>query len=157
MSAEFHYAVGVGGNIGDVPATLRAAARWLEGDGLIVLAAEAPLIGTDPVGGPVGQPRFVNGAWILATSLGPHQLLHRLQRAETEFGRIRNLHWGPRTIDLDLLLREDGCTCASPVLTLPHPRLAERAFVLKPLAVIAPRWRVPPLGCTVAELSAACP
>lgn len=146
------YAIGLGGNLGDVPASAARARALLAGDGVTV-EAEAPWITTDPVGGPP-QPPFRNSAWIVATGLGPHGLLACLQRAEAACGRIREVRWGPRTLDLDLLLAEDGATAASPVLTLPHPRLHERAFVLVPLAAIAPGWRHPGLGLAVADLAA---
>lgn len=144
------YAIGVGANRGDRAATIAAAAAALAPD--IRLLASAPLIATAPLGGPRGQEPFLNGAWVVVTDLGPHQLLHRLQAIESALGRARAVHWGPRTLDLDLLLREDGLQVANAVLTLPHPRLAERAFVLAPLAQIAGDWPVPGSGLTVAGL-----
>jgi 2-amino-4-hydroxy-6-hydroxymethyldihydropteridine diphosphokinase len=144
------FAIGLGGNLGDVPAMAARARALLATDGVTV-EAEAPWLTTAPVGGPP-QPPFRNSAWIVATAYGPHGLLACLQRAESACGRVREVHWGPRTLDLDLLLAEDGTAVASPVLTLPHPRLHERAFVLDPLAAIAPDWRL--LGLTVADLAA---
>lgn len=144
------YAIGVGANRGDRAATIAAAAGLLAPD--IRLLASAPLITTAPLGGPRGQEPFLNGAWVVATDLGPHQLLHRLQAIESALGRVRAVHWGPRTLDLDLLLREDGLQVANVVLTLPHPRLADRGFVLAPLARIAGDWPVPGSGLTVAAL-----
>ncbi len=146
------YAVGIGGNLGDVPATATRARALLAADGVQV-EAEAPWITTAPVGGPP-QPPFRNSAWIVATTLGPHSLLDALRRAESACGRVREVRWGPRTLDLDLLLAEDGTMVDSPVLALPHPRLHQRLFVLEPLVAIAPRWRHPTLGCTVADLAA---
>lgn len=146
------YAVGIGGNLGDVPATAARARSLLAADGVLV-KTEAPWITTDPVGGPP-QPPFRNSAWIVSTAYGAHGLLACLQRAETACGRIREVRWGPRTLDLDLLLAEDGSVVASTVLTLPHPRLHERAFVLQPLAAIAPDWVHPGLGLAVADLAA---
>jgi 2-amino-4-hydroxy-6-hydroxymethyldihydropteridine diphosphokinase len=154
MDADLRYAVAVGGNRGEVAATLDRAADLLMADGLVRVVARSTLHRTAAVGGPRGQGDFLNGAWIVATDLGPHQLLHRLQAVESACGRTRMVTWGPRTCDLDLLLAEDGRRCASPVLTLPHPRLHERAFVLAPLAEIAPGWVVPGRG-TVAGLAAA--
>lgn len=145
------YAVGIGGNLGDVRAHARSAREILAADGVLV-EAEAPWIATAPVGGPL-QPPFLNSAWIVATGYGPHGLLDALRRAESACGRVREVRWGPRTLDLDLLLAEDGAIVDSPVLTLPHPRLHERAFVLRPLAVIAPDWRHPRLGRSVAGLT----
>ena len=128
------YAVGVGSNRGDRRGNIAAAAAMLT-DG-ITLIASSSLHETAPVGGPDGQGPFLNAVWIIATDLGPHQLLHRLQRIETVLGRVRTVHWGPRTIDLDLLLRADGLEIINQVLTLPHPRWQQRAFVREPLAEV---------------------
>lgn len=145
------YAIGLGGNLGDVPATAARALDLLAADGIATIAVAAWRT-TAPVGGPP-QPAFRNSAAVLATGLGPHGLLAALQRAESACGRNREVRWGPRTLDLDLLLAEDGTVAASPVLTLPHPRLHERAFVLDPLAEVASGWRHTLLGATVAELA----
>ena len=128
------YAVGVGSNRGDRRAIIAAAVAMLT-DG-IELIASSSLHETAPVGGPEGQGAYLNAVWIIATDLGPHQLLHRLQRIETALGRVRTVHWGPRTIDLDLLLRADGVTIANSILTLPHPRWQQRAFVREPLVEV---------------------
>lgn len=128
------YAVGVGSNRGDRRAFIAAAVAMLT-DG-IELIASSTLHETAPVGGPDGQGPFLNAVWIIATDLGPHQVLHRLQRIETALGRVRTAHWGPRTIDLDLLLRADGLEISNPVLTLPHPRWQQRKFVSEPLAEV---------------------
>ncbi len=107
---------------------------------------------TAPVGY-VDQPDFVNGALLLETELEPEELLHSLLAVERAMGRDRSgaLAKGPRVIDLDLLLMGD-LVIATAELTLPHPAMGERLFVLKPLAEIAPEMRVPTLGGTVAEL-----
>ncbi len=153
-TAPYRYAIGVGANRGDRMATIARARTLLEADDLVRVVAVAPWISSAPVGGPVGQEPFCNGAWLVTTGLGPHQLLHRLQAIETACGRIRTVRWGPRTLDLDLLLRDDGLIVDTPVLTLPHPLLHRRRFVVEPLAAIASAWRHPVLGRTVADLAA---
>jgi 2-amino-4-hydroxy-6-hydroxymethyldihydropteridine diphosphokinase len=95
---------------------------------------------TLPVGPP--QPNYMNGCAILEVNLSPLALLHVLFEIEARFGRIRDQHWGPRSLDLDLLLY-DQTILQSPELVLPHPRLHERGFVLVPLAEIAPDWVEP--------------
>jgi 2-amino-4-hydroxy-6-hydroxymethyldihydropteridine diphosphokinase len=145
------FAIGLGGNIGDVPACAARARALLAADGVLV-EAEAPWFTTAPVGGPP-QPPFRNSAWIVSTGYGAHGLLACLQRAEAACGRNREVRWGPRTVDLDLLLAEDGTVVDSPVLVLPHPRLHERNFVLVPLVAIAGGWRHPGLGCTISALA----
>lgn len=150
------FAIAVGANRGERARTIARAAELLAAEGDIAVIARSPLTETVPVGGPAGQGAFLNGAWLVATDLGPHQLLHRLQRVETALGRVRTVVDGPRTIDLDLVLAEAPLVVRDPVLTLPHPRLHLRAFVLEPLAAIAPAWRHPLLARTVAELARAC-
>ncbi len=143
MPEPWRYAIGVGANLGDRAATITQAAAWLDAGGVARVIAGSALIASAAVGGPSGQGAYLNGVWIVASSFGPHQLLAELQRIETRCGRVRTVHWGPRTIDLDLLLRDDGLVVASGVLSLPHPRLAERPFVLQPLISVAPDWPIP--------------
>ncbi len=143
--------VGLGSNLGDREATLRKAVRLLARlDGVEVVAASS-FHETEPVGGPPGQPRFLNAAAWLRVELGPEELLDRLLDLEARLGRVRRERWGPRTLDLDLLLYDDQ-TIMSDRLTVPHPRMHERRFVLAPLAEIAPEARHPTLGLTVEEL-----
>jgi len=142
MAEDWIYAIAVGANRGQRAATLTQAAMLLEDGGQCRIAARSQLHRTIPQGGPAGQEDFLNGAWLVASGLGPHQLLHRLQAIESRLGRVRTVPWGPRTIDLDLLLRDDGLRVATAVLRLPHPRFASRSFVLTPLAEIAGSWRV---------------
>ncbi|MFQ5749030.1 MAG: 2-amino-4-hydroxy-6-hydroxymethyldihydropteridine diphosphokinase [Planctomycetota bacterium] len=133
--------VGFGSNLGDRSANLRYALSVLEWKPGIHLRGVSSFLATDPVGGPP-QPCFLNAAAHLETNLPPHGLLHRLQQLEWRRGRRRGVVNGPRTLDLDLLLF--GCAVlADEELTLPHPRLEERAFVLEPLAEIASTLRLP--------------
>lgn len=155
MPETWRYAVGVGSNLGDRHAHLEQGAAMLDAGGIGRVIVRSNLIETAPVGGP-GQGVFLNGAWIVASGFGPHQVLAELQRIETLCGRVRTVRWGPRTLDLDLLMRDDGVIIASDVLILPHPRLGERPFVLGPLSRIAGDWREPLSGCTIAELAARC-
>ncbi|MGA7829371.1 MAG: 2-amino-4-hydroxy-6-hydroxymethyldihydropteridine diphosphokinase [Terracidiphilus sp.] len=151
--------IGMGGNLasaaGAPEATLAAAVRWLESLGCVV--CRSPLYSTAPVG-LSGQPRFVNAVVEVATDLAARELLAGLQAIELEFGRNRSagIANGPRTLDLDLLLM-DELEVSEPGLELPHPRLAERAFVLVPLNEIAALRIVPGRGKTVAELLAGLP
>ena len=131
--------VGVGSNLGDREATIRAAIAALPG-----VVAVSTLRETDPVG-VVDQPRFLNGAVRLETDLSARQLLDALLAIERELGRERRERWGPRTIDLDLLLYGDT-TVDEPGLTVPHPRLHERRFVLEPLAELDPALVIPGRG-----------
>ena len=143
--------VGMGANLGDARATLAAAVDALRELGEV--RAVSPLYETDPVG-LEDQPVFLNGAVALATSLDPHELLDALLAIEARFGRERTVRWGPRTLDLDLLAM-DGVELDDPRLTVPHPRLVEREFALRPLADIAPGLLVG--GVAVADRLAALP
>lgn len=124
--------VALGSNLGDREAYLRLGV-----DGLGYVTAISDLYETVPVGGPDGQGPFLNMVVEIETSLDPSALLRRCQRIEAEAMRQRTVHWGPRTLDVDIILF-DGVTMASTDLTIPHPRLAERPFVLAPLSDIAP-------------------
>ena len=137
--------VGLGANLGDRERTLHAAVDALAAEPGIELVAASTLRETEPVG--VGeQPRFLNGAAELETSLGARELLDRLLAIEQGFGRVRTPgEHGPRTLDLDLLLYGDD-VIDEPGLTVPHPRLHERRFVLEPLAELAPNLVVPGRG-----------
>jgi 2-amino-4-hydroxy-6-hydroxymethyldihydropteridine diphosphokinase len=142
--------VGLGANLGDCEGTIRRALELLDAEG-IELVAVSTLRETDPVGFP-DQPPFLNGAVAVDTELTPRELLERLLEVERELGRVRGEgpRYGPRTIDLDLLLYGD-LVVDEPGLTVPHPRLAERRFALEPLHELDPDLRLPD-GRAVREL-----
>jgi 2-amino-4-hydroxy-6-hydroxymethyldihydropteridine diphosphokinase len=128
----------LGGNVGDVRATLaRAIAMLCDHSEIRLLARSSDYL--TPPWGIEDQPPFVNLCIAVATTLTPHALLARAQAVERAFGRDRayEQRWGPRTLDIDILAYDD-VVLNEPNLTLPHPRLSERAFVLVPLAEIAP-------------------
>jgi 2-amino-4-hydroxy-6-hydroxymethyldihydropteridine diphosphokinase len=144
--------VGLGSNLGDREAMLRAALDALAADGELELGAVSSFCETDPVGY-LDQPRFLNAAAALETELSAQELLLRLLEVERSLGRTRDgPPLGPRTIDLDLLVYDD-LRLAEPGLRIPHPRLHERAFVLEPLAEIAPGLEIPGLGSVEALLA----
>ena len=128
--------LGLGSNVGDRWAQLRRAAAAVPD-----LVRVSPVYETEPVGGPSGQGRFLNAVAELETSLEPHQLLDVCHRLEEAAGRVRADHHGPRTLDVDVLLMDDPAgnriTVNEPDLTVPHPLMWERPFVLIPLADIA--------------------
>ena len=139
--------VGLGSNLGDRESTIRRAVALLdEAPGVDVLAVST-LRETEPWG-PVEQPTYLNGAVELETELEPRALLDVLLDVERRLGRVRTARWGPRTIDLDLLLHGDAIV-HEPGLTLPHPHLHERRFALEPLAELAPDAVVPGRGKVV--------
>lgn len=144
--------VGLGSNLGDREATIRAALDRLAQRGDIHVARVSSLRETDPVGYE-DQPRFLNGVAELTTDLAPRELLDRLLAVERELGRQRSgPRFGPRTIDLDLLLYGDAVV-GEEGLEIPHPRLAERRFVLEPLAELDDTLDVPGKGSVRALLS----
>ena len=130
--------IALGGNVGDVRATFQKAIAGICGMTQGALLARSSDYATPPWGD-VAQDRFINACIEIDTGLDPHALLFVLQKIETKFGRdrARETRWGPRTLDLDLIAYDD-VTMQKPELTLPHPRLFERAFVLVPLAEIVP-------------------
>jgi 2-amino-4-hydroxy-6-hydroxymethyldihydropteridine diphosphokinase len=130
--------IALGGNIGDVRATFDRAIGCLCRDEAVRLTARSSDYRTPPWG-MTDQPAFINAAIAVSTSLPPHDLLARALDCERELGldRSRKQHWGPRRIDIDILAYDD-VTLAEPDLVLPHPHVLERAFVLVPLAEIAP-------------------
>jgi 2-amino-4-hydroxy-6-hydroxymethyldihydropteridine diphosphokinase len=130
--------LGIGTNLGDRLAFLQGAVDGLAATDGITVVAVSPVYETDPVGGPE-QPDFFNAVVAVDTELTPHELLAVAQRLEREAHRVRTEHWGPRTLDVDVLLVGDE-QVDTPDLVVPHPRMAERAFVLVPLADLEPEW-----------------
>lgn len=128
--------IALGSNLGDSESTLMQATALLDGHQDIQVLRCSNLYETDPVGY-VDQPNFVNMAIAVRTALAPDDLLRFMLETELKLGRERKIRWGPRTVDLDLLWME-GQVIDSPLLTLPHPRMLERSFVLVPLADIVP-------------------
>ncbi|QDF36884.1 2-amino-4-hydroxy-6-hydroxymethyldihydropteridine diphosphokinase [Bradyrhizobium symbiodeficiens] len=130
--------IALGGNVGDVRATFAKAIAQICGMAQAALIARSADYATPPWGDEEQDP-FINSCVEIETDLDPHALLFVLQKVEQKFGRTRDKErrWGPRTIDLDMIAYDD-ISLQKPDLTLPHPRLFERAFVLVPLAEIAP-------------------
>lgn len=152
MDLEHTLYLALGTNLGDRPANLRAAVAALPP--AVRVTAVSPIYETPPWGF-TDQPAFLNMAVRGKTNLPPLALLDFLKTLETDLGRRQSFRWGPRLIDLDILFYAD-LTLDTPPLTLPHPRLHERAFVLIPLADIAPALVHPVLQKTIAELLPGC-
>ena len=145
--------VGLGANVGDPPRAIREALSQLTREDGIRVSKVSGLRETDPVGYE-DQPRFLNGAAELETSLSARELLERLLAIERRLGRVRGdgPRFGPRTIDLDLLLYGEE-TIDEPGLQIPHPRLHERRFALEPLAELDPGLEIPERGSVQALLA----
>lgn len=135
--------IGLGANLGDPIAAVRAAIRSLGGLPATIVQATSSLYHTDPVDAP--GPPYINAVALLETELTPDALLEGLQEIERQAGRERPYRHAPRTLDLDLLLHGDA-RMHTERLTLPHPRLHQREFVLRPLLELAPELDVPGLG-----------
>ncbi len=144
-----HCAIALGSNLGNSRTILEAALVTVAQIPGIQLKARSSWYQTQAVGPP--QPDYINGCALLQVQLTPHLLLDTLLQVETKFGRIRQGHWQPRLLDLDLLLYDD-LILDTDKLILPHPRMRARAFVLVPLAEIAPDWIEPVSGKVIAEL-----
>ncbi|MBG9795533.1 2-amino-4-hydroxy-6-hydroxymethyldihydropteridine pyrophosphokinase [Paenibacillus dendritiformis] len=134
MKREAVAYIALGANLGDRERSLREALAKLNAHPEIRVAACSDIYETEPVGY-TDQPQFLNMAARVASTLAPQDLLRVMLETELEMGRVRDVRWGPRVIDLDLLYME-GFEMDSPELTLPHPRMGERLFVLIPLADI---------------------
>ncbi len=142
--------VALGSNIGDSKAHLDGAVEALQQDPYIRVMKSADYLVTKPYGG-VEQDDFLNGAVAIETLYSPQELLDKLHEIEAAHDRKRLIHWGPRTLDLDILLYED-VIMDTPELTIPHRDMHNRDFVLKPLAQIAPYEIHPVLKCSVSQL-----
>lgn len=138
-------ALALGSNLGDRLEYLQAAVDALTDSSEIIAVAVSAVYETEPVGGPAEQPPFLNAVLVVDTTLSPRSLMERCQAAEDAFGRTREVPKGPRTLDVDVLAVGDK-TVEDEDLQVPHPRLAERAFVLVPWAEVDPEFSVPGLG-----------
>lgn len=136
--------LGLGANLGDPVAALRGAVEALIATPGVHVVACSNAYWTDPVGGP-DQPRYLNAVAIVETELDGLELLGAAQAIEQSWGRVREVRWGPRTLDVDLI-SIDEVILESPRLTLPHPRARERAFVLIPWSQIDPEATIPGAG-----------
>ena len=149
---NFDATLGLGSNLGDRSGNIEAAIRQLTADGAIGLVACSRLYRTAPWG-VIDQDWFVNACIAVLTDLTPHELLVRCQAVENAMGRVRTRHWGPRNIDIDILTFRD-LKISEPSVVIPHPLIAERAFVLMPLKDIAPELQIDgkPLDALLARI-----
>ena len=144
--------LGIGSNLGDRQANIQKAVELLKANPDIEVLSVSALIETEPVGGPE-QGKFLNGAVKIKTDLLPLELLTQLKMIERKLGRVKNAPANsPRPIDLDILFYDDVVIVEGKHLNIPHPRLAQREFVLKPLLEIAPELVHPRLNRSVKEL-----
>ena len=149
------YAIGLGSNrrhakYGDPRQVLLAALAALESDDIEPVDV-SPIIASDPIG--PSRRRYANAVALVASPLAPPEMLDRLQAIEAAFGRRMGQRWGARTLDLDVLLWSGGAWSDAD-LTIPHPAIGQRAFVLGPLRAIAPDWRHPLTAQTIRQLAA---
>jgi 2-amino-4-hydroxy-6-hydroxymethyldihydropteridine diphosphokinase len=144
--------IAIGANLGDRAETIDRAIALIGESSHFGSLAHSAWHETKAIGGPADQPAYLNGAIRVSTTLSPLQVLSELQAIERRLGRDRRVRWGARTIDLDLLLY-DGVVLSTPELTLPHPRMAFRKFVIHPAAEVAAEMRHPQIGWTIRELS----
>lgn len=142
--------LGLGSNLGNRLTTLQISLDCLNQSETVRLIRVSPVYETVPVGGPE-QPDYLNAAAEIVTESEPNELLRICNEIENKLGRTRSIQWGPRTLDIDILLY-GGEYIQTDMLTIPHPHMHERAFVLKPLADIAPQAVHPVSGKTIDEL-----
>lgn len=143
--------IALGSNLGDRRAILEKAADLLRSDPDLKVSKVSSFYQTEPVGGPKGQSPYLNGVVEVATALSPAELLDRLLLLEQRLGRKRRRRWGPRCIDLDLLLYGQE-VISRENLTVPHPLMHQREFVLRGLAQVAPQTKHPTLGLTARQM-----
>ena len=146
--------IAMGSNLGDRGGLLRSGLASLRAAEGIVVEGASPIVATAAVGGPAGQPDFLNAVVRIRTALEPRELLGLCHRIEAEHDRVRLERWGPRTLDLDII-DVDGVVLDDPELSIPHPRAAQRAFVLAPWAMLEPEAELG--GRRVAELAGRAP
>jgi 2-amino-4-hydroxy-6-hydroxymethyldihydropteridine diphosphokinase len=151
MNEERAAVLALGSNLGDRRDILQGAVDAIEGIDRVHVTAASPVYETAPVGGPA-QPDYLNAVLLVTTSLPSRELLDRLHEVEAAFDRVRQVRWGPRTLDIDIIAVA-GERSDDPELTLPHPRAHERAFVLAPWHDVDPDAALPEHG-TVADLVA---
>ncbi|MGB3192462.1 MAG: 2-amino-4-hydroxy-6-hydroxymethyldihydropteridine diphosphokinase, partial [Limnoraphis sp.] len=142
-------AIALGSNLGDSRATLENTLKTIDQTPGITVKTYSSWYKTAPIG--PSQPDYLNGCAVLEVQLTPQELLTTLLAIEDKFGRVRQERWGARTLDLDVLLFGD-LILETPKLQIPHPRMTERAFVLVPLAEIAPDWVEPVSGKVISQL-----
>lgn len=145
--------IGLGSNLGQREKYIAAALNALESTKDVNVDKVSSLYETQPVGGPAGQPKYINAVAVVRTTLTPARLLKVCQRIEDSLERKRKVKYGPRTIDLDILTFDDEIVSEADLM-IPHPLMHERGFVMEPLNEIAPRWKHPVLQLTAKEILA---
>jgi len=144
----------LGSNLGNRAQNLKNAIDALHSREGIRVTRKSSFYETEPVGGP-DQGKFLNSVIEIETTLEPEDLLKAVMSIENELGRVRREHWGPRTIDIDILTLDD-LVYVSPTLSIPHPLMHERSFVLRPLLEIAPNFKHPVFGISGSDLLSVC-
>lgn len=150
-SPQYRAVLALGANLGNRRKTLEDAWRKLNALPETKTELLSSFYKTKAIGGPKEQPDFLNAVGTIRTALEPLELLDAMNHIETLFGRTREIHWGPRTLDLDLIFY-DQLILKTERLTIPHPLFSQRLFVLQPMAEIVPDWTDPVSGKTTADL-----